>query len=73
LEHLLGICPGIPGSSGNRMSNFLRNHQTDFQLAIPPAIEECSSFTTSSSGVMVQWLECLHRNEDLDFVFPSLT
>jgi hypothetical protein len=31
LEHLLGICPGVAGSSGSNMSNFLRNCQTDFQ------------------------------------------
>jgi hypothetical protein len=33
---------GIVGSSSRTMSNFLRNRQTDFQLAIPPAVEECS-------------------------------
>jgi hypothetical protein len=44
---------GIIGSSDSTMSNFLRNHQTDFQsgwlyqLAIPPAMEEYSSFSTS--------------------------
>ena len=34
LELLLGICPGVvlAGSSGSTMSNFLRNHQTDFQI-----------------------------------------
>jgi len=42
----------IAGSSGNIMSNFLRNNQTDFsewlyQLAIPPTVEECSYFPTS--------------------------
>ena len=33
LEHLLIYMPrnGIAGSSGSTMSNFLRNHQTDFQ------------------------------------------
>jgi hypothetical protein len=39
---------GIAGSSGSTVSNFLRNCQTDFQIAIPPATEECSSFSTSS-------------------------
>ena len=45
---------GIAGSSGSVMSSFLRNHQTDFHsgctyhLAIPPAMEECTSFSTSS-------------------------
>jgi hypothetical protein len=40
---------GIAGSSGRTISNFLRNHQTDFQrewlyqFAISPAIEECFS------------------------------
>jgi hypothetical protein len=29
--HLLGICPGIAGSSGRTISNFLRNHQIDLQ------------------------------------------
>jgi hypothetical protein len=43
---------GIDGSSGNTMSNVLMKCQTDFQsglyqLAIPPAMEECSSFFTS--------------------------
>jgi hypothetical protein len=42
----------IPGSSGSNMSNFLWNHQTDFQsgctrLAIPPAMEHYSSFSSS--------------------------
>jgi hypothetical protein len=38
---------GIAGSSGNTMSNFLRNFQIDFQsgckisLTIPPAMEAC--------------------------------
>jgi hypothetical protein len=32
LEHLLDMPrSGIAGSSGRTMSNFLRNHQTDFQ------------------------------------------
>jgi hypothetical protein len=38
---------GIAGSSGSTMSNFLRNRQTDFQLAIPPTMEECPSFSIS--------------------------
>jgi hypothetical protein len=41
----------IAGFSGSTMSNFLRNLQTDVQsgykLAIPPKMEECSSFSTS--------------------------
>jgi hypothetical protein len=49
---------GIAESSGNTMSDFLRNYQTDFQsglyqLAIPPAMEECSSFFTSLSASAV--------------------
>jgi hypothetical protein len=45
----------IAGSSGSTMSSFLRNYQTYFQsgcnqLAIPPAKEEFSSFSTSSSA-----------------------
>jgi hypothetical protein len=44
---------GIVDSSGSIMSHFLRNSQTDFQrgfyqLAIPSAREECSSFSTFS-------------------------
>jgi hypothetical protein len=31
LEHLLGICPGVAGSSGNTVFNFLRKCQSDFQ------------------------------------------
>jgi hypothetical protein len=40
---------GIAGSSGSTLHNFLRNHQTDwwYQSAIPPAIQECSSFSTT--------------------------
>ena len=43
---------GIAGSSGRTISNFLRNWQIVFQssfyqLAIPPAMEECSSFSPS--------------------------
>jgi hypothetical protein len=46
---------GMAGSSGSTMSNFGRNHQTYFQsgcsrvfqLTIPPAMEECSSFSAS--------------------------
>ena len=49
---------GIVDSSGSIMSHFLRNSQTDFQrgfyqLAIPSAREECSSFSTSSSAFAV--------------------
>ena len=44
---------GIAGSSGSTVSNFLRNCQTDFQIAIPPATEECSSFSTSSPASAV--------------------
>jgi hypothetical protein len=49
---------GIAGSSGQTMSSFLRNHKTDFpkwlyQLAVPPAMEECSSFSTSSPASAV--------------------
>jgi hypothetical protein len=43
----------IAGSSGRTVSNFLRNYQTDFHrgctsLQSPPAMEECSSLSTSS-------------------------
>ena len=33
---------GIAGSSGNTMSSFLKNHQIDFQLAIPTAMKSVS-------------------------------
>jgi len=44
----------MAGSLGSAPSNFLRHLQTDFQtgynfqVTIPPTIEECSSFSTSS-------------------------
>ena len=43
---------GIAGSSGRYISNFLRKLQIDFQsgcmsLPIPPAMDKCSSFSTS--------------------------
>ena len=49
---------GIAGSSGSTMSNYLKKHQTDFQtglyqLKIPLAMEECSSFSTSSPASAV--------------------
>ena len=49
---------GITGSSGSIMPSFLRNSQMDFQsslykLAIPSAVEECSSFFTSSRAPAV--------------------
>ena len=49
---------GIVGFSGRTVSNFLRNLQIDFQsdctssqiyqLAVPLAMDECYSFSTSS-------------------------
>ena len=49
---------GIAGSAGMSMSIFLRNCQTDFQtgfyqLAIPPTMEKCPSFPTSSPASAV--------------------
>jgi hypothetical protein len=49
---------GIAGSSGRTISNFLMNRQIDFsewlyQFAIPPAMKECSSFSTSSPACAV--------------------
>jgi len=38
---------GLAVFSGRSISNFLWNYQTDFQLAIPPTMEECFSFSTS--------------------------
>ena len=43
---------GIAGSSGRYIFNFLRNLQIDFlsgfyKFPIPPAMEECSFFSTS--------------------------
>jgi GTP cyclohydrolase I len=53
---------GIVGFSGRTVSNFLRNLQIDFQsdctssqiyqLANPPAMQECSSFSISSQHVL---------------------
>jgi len=49
---------GIAGSSGSTMFNFLKNSQTDFQnglyqSAIPPTMEEFSSFSTSLPASVV--------------------
>jgi hypothetical protein len=49
---------GIAGSSGSTMSNFLRKPQNRFlewlyQLAIPPAMAEYYSFSTSSPAFAV--------------------
>ena len=67
----------IAGSSGSTMSNFLRNYQTDFQsgwlyqLAIPPAIEECSSFSTYIESVLP--LSVIHSmsTEHLETQIPT--
>jgi hypothetical protein len=52
---------GIAGSSGSTMSNFLKNLQTNqsewlYQLAILPAMDECSSFSTSSPASPISFL-----------------
>ena len=48
---------GIAGSSSSIVSNFLRNCQTDpeglYKLAILPAMEKCSSYSTSSPASAV--------------------
>jgi hypothetical protein len=48
---------GIAGSSSTAMSNFVRNHQTDFQSGCtsfsPSSNEECSSSSTSSKASAV--------------------
>jgi hypothetical protein len=50
---------GIAGSPGRSTSSFLRNLQIDFQsgidfqFAIPPAVEKCFSFYTSSPTCVV--------------------
>ena len=68
---------GIAGSSGRMISSFLKNCQTDFQsgwlyqLAIPPAIEECSSFSTYIESVLP--LSVIHSmsTEHLETQIPT--
>ena len=62
LEHLLGICPGeklldlpvvlypIFLGTADWFPEWL------YQLAIPPTMEECSSFSTSSQASAVTWI-----------------
>jgi hypothetical protein len=53
----------ISGSLGSIMFNFLKNCQTDFQSAIPPAMEECSSFSTSTPASAVTWVFDLSHSD----------
>jgi hypothetical protein len=58
----------ITGSFGSTMSNFLSNHQTDFQsgctsLQSYQAMEECFSFSTSSPPSPVTWIFDLSHSD----------
>jgi hypothetical protein len=59
---------GIAGPLSSTMTNFQRTNQIDFQvyqLAIPPEIEECSSFSMFSpaSAVIPILLKLFHKME----------
>ena len=64
---------GISGSSGKTMSNYLKNHQTDFKSGyttlqypsppISPQMKTCSSFSTSFPASAVTWVFYLSHSD----------